>query len=90
MELNKHAKCFLDERAMIFFVHRLLIIQHNKSFGNEKYFQTTTFFKKTHGINVIKFNSFQRKPLNMLNYAYMPRQPRMFVIQNLSIRHYDM
>ena len=68
MELNKHAKFFLDGRAMVFSIQRLSLTHHSKSYGNEKYVQTTKFLRK-HGINGMNLNTFQRKPLNTLKYV---------------------
>ena len=70
MEMIKHAKLFFDGRAIIFFIFKLSITHHNNSHGNENTLRPQNFLK-THGINVIKINSFQWKQLKTLNYAKM-------------------
>ena len=45
-KLVKHTKFYLDETAIISFIHVTSITHHNKSYGNEKYIKTTKFLRK--------------------------------------------
>ena len=53
-----------------------LLYRYNfkKSTNMSKYIRTTKIFQKITIINAIKFISFQRKPVNALNYASMGQQ----------------
>ena len=88
MELNKHAEFFLDEKARILFNHRSSITHHKKSYGNEKFIKTTKFrenpWYQRH--NIQKLSTKAIKNANLC----LDVMPRMFVIQKLLIRPYNM